>query len=60
DRAAGPHPPAARSRVIRFLAAFITGIFACKWMIALVKKSQLKYFSFYCIVVGVIVILYAF
>ena len=48
------------SLLIGFIAAFITGIFACKWMIALVKKSQLKYFSFYCIVVGVIVILYAF
>ena len=48
------------SLLIGFIAAFITGIFACKWMIALVKKSQLKYFSFYCIVVGVIAIVYAF
>lgn len=46
--------------LVGFIAAFITGIFACKWMIALVKKSQLKYFSFYCIVVGVISIVYAF
>ena len=46
--------------LVGFIAAFITGIFACKWMIALVKKSQLKYFSFYCIVVGVIAIVYAF
>ena len=30
-----------------FTAAFITGLFACKWMIQLVKKSKLKYFSFY-------------
>ena len=42
-----------------FIAAFITGIFACKWMIALVKKSQLKYFSFYCFIVGIIAIGYA-
>ena len=48
------------SLLVGFIAAFITGIFACKWMIALVKKSQLKYFSFYCIVVGVIAIVYAF
>ena len=48
------------SLLVGFIAAFITGVFACKWMIALVKKSQLKYFSFYCIVVGVISIVYAF
>ena len=33
---------------VGFLAAFITGIFACTLMIKLVKKSQLKYFSIYC------------
>lgn len=48
------------SLLVGFITAFITGIFACKWMIAIVKKSQLKYFSFYCIVVGVIAIVYAF
>ncbi|MFZ9075153.1 MAG: undecaprenyl-diphosphate phosphatase [Flavobacteriaceae bacterium] len=44
--------------LIGFGAAFITGIFACKWMIALVKNSQLKYFSYYCILVGVLTIGY--
>lgn len=43
-----------------FIAAFITGLFACKWMIALVKKSQLKYFSYYCFVVALIGIAYIF
>ena len=38
--------------IIGFTAAFITGLFACKWMIQLVKKSKLKYFSFYCFFVG--------
>ena len=38
--------------VLGFIAAFVTGLFACKWMIALVKRSQLKYFSYYCFVVG--------
>ena len=37
-----------------FLAAFITGLIACTWMIALVKRSQLKYFSYYCFVIAVI------
>ena len=39
-----------------FIFAFITGIIACKWMIKLVKNSQLKYFSIYCFIVGIIAI----
>lgn len=41
---------------IGFAAAFITGLFACTWMISLVKKSKLTYFSIYCFVVGAITI----
>ena len=41
-----------------FIAAFITGLFACQWMITLVRKAQLKYFSYYCFVVGSIAIGY--
>lgn len=44
--------------VIGFFTAFIVGIFACKWMINLVKNSQLKYFSYYCILVGIGVIVF--
>ncbi|MFT6214437.1 MAG: undecaprenyl-diphosphatase [Roseivirga sp.] len=43
-----------------FIAAFLAGLIACKWMIALVKKSQLKYFSYYCFVVGTGAIIYTF
>ena len=43
-----------------FTAAFIAGLIACQWMIALVKKSKLIYFSIYCAVVGVIAITYTF
>lgn len=35
-----------------FLAAFIAGLFACKVMITLVKRSQLTWFAIYCFVVG--------
>ena len=45
--------------LVGFVSAFITGVFACRWMIALVKKSQLKYFCFYCITVGVLAILFS-
>ncbi len=42
-----------------FLAAFVTGLFACTWMISLVKRSQLKYFAFYCFAVGAFAIVWA-
>ncbi|WP_297803357.1 undecaprenyl-diphosphate phosphatase [uncultured Polaribacter sp.] len=42
-----------------FIAAFFAGLLACKWMIALVKKSKLSYFSLYCAIVGFIAIVYA-
>lgn len=38
------------------VAAFIAGLLACRWMIALVRQSQLKYFSVYCFIVGAIAI----
>lgn len=41
-----------------FIAAFLAGLIACKWMIALVKNSDLKYFSIYCFVVGTIAVFY--
>ena len=40
--------------VIGFLAAFISGCVACKWMINLVKKGKLVYFGIYCAIVGVL------
>jgi len=39
-----------------FIAAFVSGLFACTWMIALVKKSKLSYFAIYCVIVGLIAI----
>ena len=42
-----------------FVAAFITGLIACTLMIALVKKSKLSYFAVYCIIVGVIAIVFS-
>ena len=41
---------------IGFIAAFVSGLFACTWMISLVKKSKLIYFSIYCVIVGLIAI----
>ncbi len=37
---------------VGFVAAFISGCFACKWMIALVKRMKLLYFAIYCALAG--------
>jgi undecaprenyl-diphosphatase len=37
-----------------FLTAFVAGYFACKWMISLVKRSKLIWFSIYCAIVGLL------
>lgn len=38
---------------VGFMTAFISGLFACTWMISIVKKSKLRYFAIYCFVVGI-------
>lgn len=45
---------------VGFLGAFISGLFACTWMIALVKRSKLSYFAIYCILIGLFAITYHF
>lgn len=44
--------------LIGFVAAFLSGLFACKVMIALVKKARLRWFALYCAIVGLGVIVY--
>ncbi len=41
-----------------FIAAFLSGLLACQWMISIVKKSKLKYFSYYCILLGSLTLAY--
>jgi len=47
------------SLTVGFIAAFISGLFACTWMISLVKKSKLTYFAAYCVIVGLIAIVFS-
>lgn len=42
--------------LVGFLAAFIVGCIACKWMLEIVKKGKLIWFSLYCVLVGVLCI----
>ncbi|MCF6341473.1 MAG: undecaprenyl-diphosphate phosphatase [Bacteroidales bacterium] len=44
---------------IGFVAALLTGILACTWMIKLVKNSKLTYFAVYCFLVGAFAIIAA-
>ena len=44
--------------IVGFVAAFISGCVACKWMINIVKKGKLVYFAYYCAIVGIGVIAY--
>ena len=38
--------------ILGFPAAFVSGLFACKFMIAMVRKARLKWFALYCVLVG--------
>ena len=46
--------------VVGFVAAFISGIAACKWMIGIVRRGKLIYFAYYCVAVGVVTLAYHF
>ena len=37
-----------------FVAAFVTGCIACKWMINIVKRGKLIYFAIYCAIAGIV------
>ena len=43
--------------IVGFLAAFISGCIACKWMINIVKRGKLIYFGIYCAIVGIVTII---
>lgn len=45
--------------VLGFLSAFVAGLFACRVMIALVKKTKLGWFALYCAVVAVLIFIFA-
>ncbi len=49
----------ASALLIGFFTAFVTGAAACKWMLEIVKKGKLIYFAYYCIVVGIITVVYS-
>ena len=45
------------SLIIGFVAAFIAGYIACKWMIGIVRRGKLTWFAVYCLIIGAIALL---
>ena len=46
--------------VVGLVAAFVSGIAACKWMIGIVRRGKLIYFAYYCVAVGAVTLAYHF
>ena len=42
--------------LLGFLAAFASGLFACKAMVALVRKAKLSWFALYCAIVAIVIL----
>jgi undecaprenyl-diphosphatase len=45
------------SMLIGFVTAFISGFFACRWMLEVVKRGKLVWFAYYCIAIGLFAII---
>ncbi len=43
--------------LIAFATAYVSGVWACRWMIALVRRSKLIYFAYYCMAIGIVAII---
>lgn len=50
-------PLSGSALAIGFFAAFVSGCFACKWMLSIVKKCKLIYFGIYCAIAGTLVLI---
>ncbi|MFO8234502.1 MAG: undecaprenyl-diphosphate phosphatase [Bacteroidales bacterium] len=44
--------------VVGFIAAFLSGFFACKWMIKIINQGKWIYFAFYCFAIGLVAIIF--
>ena len=45
--------------VLGFVSAFLSGLFACKVMVALVKKARLSWFALYCLLAAAVIFIFA-
>ncbi len=58
DYVAGANEAGIDALIIGFVSAFIVGCCACRWMIDLVKRGKLIWFAVYCVVMGIICIIW--
>lgn len=49
----------ALSLILGFVSAFLSGLFACKAMVALVKKAKLSWFALYCLLAAAAIFIFA-
>lgn len=56
--AQGDNVVGAGALIIGFLASFVVGCCACRWMISLVNRGKLIWFSLYCVIMGVVCLLW--
>ena len=56
--AAGEAGMSLTAMAVGFLASFLVGCAACKWMIDIVKKGKLVWFAVYCLIVGLLCIIF--
>lgn len=59
DGAAATAGVGAGALIIGFISAFLSGLFACKVMVALVKKAKLSWFALYCLIVAILILVLA-
>lgn len=45
--------------LLGFASAFISGLFACKVMVALVRRARMSWFALYCLIVGILIFVFA-
>ena len=45
--------------LLGFIGAFVAGLFSCKAMVAIVKKSKLVWFSLYCLAAALLILIFA-
>lgn len=45
---------------VALISSFLVGVWACRWMVSLVRRSGLRYFAYYCFAVGLLTIGYHF
>ncbi len=50
---AGSGSMEAMPMIIGAVAAFVAGVAACRWMLSIVRRGKIEYFSIYCFIIGI-------